>query len=187
MKRVFCLLLILALLLVPSACGSADRAQTDDVAAPALTATEQPERSVQQVVAAADTAERARALVETYRANGDSAGVYLAAKKLIDLDPADTQACKDAVSALLTTISDDCEEIESLLWQCVQASPESADELIRWAYEQEQTFSYDVPFVPDYESEAEINLEGSTPGNLMNRTLYTEQVCPAKASGRAAC
>lgn len=62
----------------------------------------------------------------------------------------------------------------------MEADPDSADELIRWAYEQEQAFSYDIPFVADYESESEINIEGSTPGNLMNRTLYTVEVLPGE-------
>jgi len=168
------------LLLIVSACANTAETQTESVATVAPAATEQPQLTVQEEIDAADTADELRALIETYQADGDSAGVYLAAKKLIELDPTDTQACKDAISALLETISGDCDEIESLLWQCVEASPDSADEIIRWAYEQEQTFSYDVPFVADYESEAEINTEGSTPGNLMNQTLYTEQVLPGE-------
>ena len=136
--------------------------------------------SVQQTIDAANTAEELRALIETYQVTGDSTGIYLAAKKLLELNPSDLQACEDAVTALIMSITADCDEIEALLWQYVQANPDSFDELIRWAYEQNHAFSYDVPFVPDYESVSEINTEGSTPGNLMNRTLYEEEVLPGE-------
>jgi len=177
-KGIVAFSMVACLLLIVSACARTADTQAESVATAAPAETEQP--TVQEEIDAADTADELRALIETYRADGDSASMYLAAKKLVELDPTDTQACKDAISALSETISGDCEEIESLLWQCVEADPDNADEIIRWAYEQEQTFSYDVPFVADYESEDEINIEGSTPGNIMNRTLYTVEVLPGE-------
>lgn len=168
------------LLLIVSACARTADTLAESAAMTTSAEAEQLQLTVQEEVDAANTADELRVLIETYQVDGDSAGVYLTAKKLVELDPTDTQACKDAVSALLGTISGDCEEIESLLWQCVQASPDSADELIRWAYEQEQTFSYDVLFITDYRFKSEINIEGSTPGNLMNRTLYMEEVFPGE-------
>ncbi len=124
--------------------------------------------SALEQIEAAKTPDELRALIETYQTNGDTNSVYLAAKKLIELDPSDTQAYEAAIAALLGGISDDYEEIEALVQQCVENAPADAADFTHWATAQNQTFAFDVPFAADYKSEDEINTLGITPGNLMN-------------------
>jgi len=123
----------------------------------------------QAEIDAADTADELRALIEVYQANEDFDSMYLAARKLIELDPSDSQAYEDAIDALLSTISGDYQAIEDLIALGIQNAPDGAAGLVEWAEAQNQTFSFTVPFLSDYASESEINTVGSTPGNLTNQ------------------
>lgn len=86
----------MCLLLVVSACAGTADTQSESAASAVPTATGQPQLTVQEEIDAAGTADELRALIEAYQADGDFAGMYLAAKKLIELDrptrrPARTQ------------------------------------------------------------------------------------------------
>ena len=167
-KSLIAVLIVVILLLGLTACSKAD------VASPA----ESPSNVSNDVlpllvttsseIDSANTAEELRTLIQTYQDNGDHESAYLAAKKLIELEPTDTQAYQDAIAALLGSISSDYDEIQELLMLGIQKAPEGAERLAQWANEQNQTFSYTVPFFADYASESEINLVGTTPGNLTN-------------------
>ena len=50
----------------------------------------------------------------------------------------------------------------------IENVPEGAERFAQWVNEQDQTFSFTVPFFSDYASESEINLVGTTAGNLTN-------------------
>jgi len=167
-KRHIAILIVVILLLGLSACGKAD------VASPAASPSNDSNDvlplldTTSSAIDSANTAEELRTLIQTYQDNGDHESAYLAAKKLIELEPTDTQAYQDAIAALLGSISSDYDEIQELLMLGIQKAPEGAERLAQWANEQNQTFSYTVPFFADYASESEINLVGTTPGNLTN-------------------
>lgn len=145
----------------PAAPAAPESAATIEPAAEALSPAEE--------IAAAKTPEELRALLAGYQADGDNDSVYMAAIKLIELAPNDTQAYQDAIAALLGSISGDYEEIQRLVTLALNNAPDGAKDFSAWATAQNQTFSYTVPFIGDYASEAEINLVGSTPGNLANQ------------------
>ena len=170
-KRLIAILILLILLLSLTACAKADVASpaespsnvSNDVLPLLVTASSE--------IDSANTAEELRALIQTYQDSGDHESAYLAAKKLIDLEPTDTQAYQDAIAALLGSISSDYDEIQELLTLGIQNTSEGAERLVQWANEQNQTFSYTVPFFSDYASESEINLVGTTAGNMTNLEL----------------
>ena len=170
-KRHIAILIVVILLLGLFACGKAD------VASPAASPSNDSNDSndvlplpdtTASAIDSANTAEELRALIQTYQDSGDHESTYLAAKKLIALEPADSQAYQAAIAALLGSISSDYDEIQELLLLGLQNAPEGAERLSQWANEQNQTFSYTIPFFADYTSESEINLVGTTAGNLTN-------------------
>ena len=167
-KRLIAILIVLILLVSLTACGKAD------VASPAESPSNVSNGELPLLVTtsseidSANTAEELRALIQTYQGSGDHESAYLAAKKLIELEPTDTQAYQDAITALLGSISSDYDEIQELLTLGIQNTSEGAERLAQWANEQNQTFSYTVPFFSDYASESEINLVGTTAGNMTN-------------------
>lgn len=167
-KSLIAILIVLILLLSFTACGKAD------VASPAASPSNDSNDvlplldTTSSAIDSANTAEELRTLIQTYQASGDQESTYRAAKKLIALEPTDTQAYQDAIAALLGSISSDYDEIQQLLMLGIQNAPEGAERLAQWANEQNQTFSYTVPFFSDYASESEINLVGTTAGNLTN-------------------
>lgn len=165
MKKTFFFCLLTAILLLSLAgCRKTDAtpapAATDEPAAQTLAPADE--------IAAASTPEALRALIAAYQADGDNENAYLAASKLVELAPDDTQAYKDAITALLGSISGDYAEIQRLIVLALQSAPDGAKDFSDWANAQNQTFSYTVPFIGDYASEAEINAVGITPGNLNN-------------------
>lgn len=178
MNRRIVVILFLLLLLSLVACGrpangvatSGSAASTEPAAAPA-----QEFSSPQESIAATDTVEALRALITTYQAAGDQGSAYLAARKLLELDPADSQAYRDAITALLSEISGNYTAIQELITLGIQQSPETASDFSHWAGALNQTFSFKVPFVADYASPDEANTVGITPGNLTNtEVLFSE-------------
>jgi hypothetical protein len=165
---------VVFMLLATTACGRSSAGEV--TASSAITSSEnalEPVSSLQEIEAA-KTPEELRTLIETYQSSGDLNSAYLAAKKLIELDPSDTRAYQDAIDALLSTISSDYQEIENLVKLSIQNAPEGADDLVRWVTAQNQTFSFNIPFVGDYVSESEINTVGTTPGNITNQAVLSE-------------
>lgn len=161
-------LLVVLLLLGLSACGNANAAiPSGQPAADSSEATPAPAGDASEIDSAS-TAEELRALIQAYQESGDQENAYLAAKKLIALVPSDTQAYQDAIAALLGSIEGDYAEIQELIQLGLQNAPDGADRFAQWVNEQDQTFSFTVPFFADYASESEINLVGTTAGNLTN-------------------
>ncbi len=170
-KRLIVLLVVMILLFGLNACGKTGEASpaenlsnVSNDTLPVLVATS-------SAIDSANTAEELRALIQTYQDSGDHESAYLAAKKLIALEPANTQAYQYAITALLGSIASDYDVIQELLMLGIQNAPEGAERFAQWANEQNQTFSYTIPFFADYTSESEINLFGTTAGNLTNLEL----------------
>jgi len=166
--RLIAILIVVILSLGLTACGKAGVASpaenpssVSNAALPLLVTTS-------SAIDSANTAEELRALILTYQESGDIESAYLAAKKLIALEPSDTQAYQDAIAALLGSISSDYDEIQELLMLGLQNAPDEAERFAQWANEQDQTFSFTGPFFADYASESEINQVGTTAGNLTN-------------------
>ena len=145
-------------------------AQVPPMPAASSAEAQQSQMAEEEKIASA-SAEELRALIQTYQSSGDDANVHRAAKRLIELVPDDTQAYQDAIAALLSSISADYEEIQSLITQGIKQAPETASDLTHWASAQNQTFSFTVPFIGDYASEAEINTLGITSDNLTNTEI----------------
>ncbi|HWP21913.1 MAG TPA: DUF5050 domain-containing protein [Candidatus Cryosericum sp.] len=166
-KRLVTALLLTVAIVLLCACGKANPVVPAESAATAVPAAEA--FSPADEIAAAKTPEELRALLAAYQADGDNDSVYMAAIKLIELAPNDTQAYQDAIAALLGSISGDYEEIQRLVTLALTNAPDGAKDFSAWANAQNQAFSYTVPFIGDYASEAEINAVGITPGNLTNQ------------------
>jgi hypothetical protein len=126
-KRLIVILIALILLLGLTACSEAG------VASPAISPSNVSNDALPLLVTtsseidSANTAEELRALIQTYQDSGEHESSYLAAKKLIELEPTDTQAYQDAITALLGSISSDYDEIQELLLLGIQNVPEGAD------------------------------------------------------------
>ncbi len=172
MKRIIAVFLVILFALSSfAACGRGDAAVSASVSsAPSDSPVPLP-ATPEKAVAAAATADEARALMSAYQASGDYKSAYLAAKKLIELDPANTQSYEDAITALLGSISGDYQEIQNLIALGIQNAPDGAADFVHWANAQNQTFSFTVPFVSDYQSADEINSVGISPGNLVNQDV----------------
>jgi hypothetical protein len=162
------------MMLAITGCAHSDSAGVVDNSASATSEPVREPLSSAQEIESANTSNELRALIETYQANDEFDNLVLAARKLIELDPSDTQAYEDAIAALLETISGDYQEIENLITLGIQNAPDDAADFVHWAAEQNQTFSFNIPFVSDYTSESEINTVGSTPGNITNQDFLTE-------------
>jgi len=175
-KGISILFVVVFVLLTATACSRSDKMETVDNSSVAASEPVAVPISSLEEIEAAKTPEKLRALIETYQANEDFESVYLAAKKLIELDLSDTQAYQDAIAALLSMISGNYQEIESLISLGIQNAPNGADDLVRWATTQNQTFSFNIPFVGDYASESDINVVGTSPGNITNQDVLNEQL-----------
>ena len=164
------LVLVLCSLL---ACGNPAATQPA-TASPSSAALAQKPASPQEAIANAATPDELRELMASYQTSGDNDSVYLAAKKLIELAPADSTAYQAAIAALLAGIAGDYQEIQSLVTLGIQNAPEEASDFTHWAAEQNQTFSFNVPFIGDYTSPAEINTVGISPGNVSNTEVLKD-------------
>lgn len=168
-KKLLCLLCaaILACSLfacAPAAETPAEPAASAETAAPAS-----------DPVDAAATADELRELIEQYQSESDYEMVYKAAMRLIELEPSDTGAYTAAMSALAAIASSNYERINELLAQGVE-SAQDARALTEWANNNQPDDSIELPFLPDYESEEEINTAGITCGNLIN-DCYKPDIC----------
>jgi hypothetical protein len=169
-KRLVVTLLLIIMTVSLSACAKPSAPATEDgVATEAPAAVSFPPADE---IAAASTPEELRALIAAYQAEGDNDSVYKAAVKLIELAPDDTQSYQDAIAALLGSISGDYEEIQRLVTLALTNAPDSTKDFSAWASAQNRRFLYRT-VCRGLRSEAEINLVGSTPGNLVNQAALS--------------
>jgi hypothetical protein len=116
---------------------------------------------------AAASADELRGLIAQYQTEDDYEMVYAAAMRLIELEPSDTDAYTAAMDALAAISADNYDKINALLVQGVKYAQDTQT-LADWAENNQPDYSVSLPFIPDYESDDEINTEGTTPGNLLN-------------------
>ncbi len=167
MKKLFCIILILTLVLSLAACAAPTAQQTSDASssteAPALT---EAVPQWQAAIDAATTLEELQPLISRYRDEGNWEGVCVAAKKIIEIAPENTDAYEAAAGALLAMTQETYEEIDAILAQGVQNAPEGAEAIMQWARENEPSLKMTTPFTPDYTSPSQINKDGTTTANL---------------------
>lgn len=168
MKKL-CLLLTLLMMLGMAAC--AVPASDDSASAAWETASPAPAPTTAQDAIAAASADELWEMITQYQAEDDSEMVYIAAKRLIELDPSDTDAYTAAMDALLAMSGSDIEEINRLL-ALGGGSAQDVKTLAEWAKQHQPDYTIDIPFSPDYAAESEINKEGITAGNLTNAIHY---------------
>jgi hypothetical protein len=171
-KTLLTLIVLLTLTLVLTSCEAPltevslttqDATQTSDPSAPETSAT----TPVETVY----TADDLRNLISQYKAAGDHKGLYQTAIKLLELDPADTDAYLIAIDALANLNKANYAEINRLL----ALSGENARDLqaiAAWVKEYQPNVSLNMPFVPDYTSAEQINIAGISLGNMTNAAKY---------------
>ncbi|MDD5017681.1 MAG: DUF5050 domain-containing protein [Eubacteriales bacterium] len=170
MKKIICAAMTLTLILL-AAC-TAPTAENTATETDSMVATQtQAVSSVETAIEAATTADELRALVGQYKSEGNDEAVYLAALKLIELDPSDATAYADAAAALLALSGANIDEINRLL-ALGSENAQDVQTLAEWAQQNQPDFSISVPFAPDYASANEINTAGITTGNLTNAAKY---------------
>ncbi len=161
MKRILDMCIILVLVLL-TACG-APAASTETASQAMVT----PAPTTLQDAIGAASAEELRAMIAQYQSEDNYEMVYAAATRLIELDTSDTYAYTAAMDALTAMSADNYAKINALLAQGVE-NAQDAQTLADWAENNQPDYSVSLPFIPDYESDDEINTEGTTPGNLLN-------------------
>lgn len=161
-RKIFCLLCVVMLGCTLLACTPAA-----DPAEPAVSA-ETAAPAVSDPVEAAETADELNALIEQYQAAGDFDGVYRAALKLAELEPQNADAYLTAAGALLALNEQNEQEMKRILALGLTNAPESAEAITSWQDENGLGAAQKAAFVPDYTDVSQINLEGTTPGNLTN-------------------
>lgn len=120
---------------------------------------------------AVQTADGLLAQIEQYKGEGNYEAVYQAALELIGLEPADAEAYIEAASALSEMSKANYAEIDRLLALGAE-NVQDVRQLSQWAEQNQPDISIQVPFSPDYSSPDEINVEGTTTGNMTNAAKY---------------
>ncbi len=160
------LILALAMTLTLAGCAAPAAQQTGE-AETAFAAQTTPAPTTMQEAIAAASADELRETIAQYQSENNYEMVYAAASRLIELDPSDTDAYTLAAEALYAMSGANIDEINRLL----ALGAESADDvsaLIGWAEQHQPAYTIDIPFLPDYAAESDINKEGITAGNLTN-------------------
>ena len=167
MKRILYVIVIMLMVFSLTACAAPAAEQTGET-----TATPAP-TTAQDAIAGA-SADELRGMITRYNSEGNYEMAYAAAKRLIELEPSDTDAYTAAMDALAAISAANYEEINILLAQGVE-SAEDAQVLAEWADENQPDYSIELPFISDYKSD-EINTVGTMPGNLCN-DFYRPNEC----------
>ncbi|MDW7658801.1 MAG: DUF5050 domain-containing protein [Bacillota bacterium] len=163
-----------------SSCSTADTGQpsasiTDPSATistgSVTTASEPEQTSATNGTSAALSVHELRGLIARYKSEGDHAAVYETALKLIAIEPSDSAAYIDAVSALAALAAQNYDEINRLMEQG-SADTAIAQALAEWAAQNQPDHSILVPFAPDTTDPEDINVVGITTGNLTNAAKY---------------
>jgi len=162
MKKLFAVLAALLLLVCGFACSSAQSS-----AAPQATPTPLPTASP-SALEQATTPEALQALIQQCQAEKDFQGVYDAAKKLTQIDPANADAYLTAASALLALNAQNEQEMKRILSEGLVNAPDSVKTISNWLTENGLEGAVELPFQPDYTSPDQINTLGNTAGNITN-------------------
>ena len=162
MKKLFAALVALLLLASGFACAPAQSSAVPD-ATPTPLPTASPSALEQ-----ATTPEALQALIQQCQAEKDFQGVYDAARKLTQIDPANTDAYLTAASALLALNAQNEQEMKRILSEGLVNAPDSVKSISNWLTENGLEGAVELPFVPDYTSPDQINTLGNTSGNISN-------------------
>ena len=162
MKKLFAVLAALLMLVCGFACSSAQSS-----AAPQATPTPLPTASP-SALEQATTPEALQALIQQCQAEKDYQGVYDAARKLTQIDPANADAYLTAASALLALNAQNEQEMKRILSEGLVNAPDSVKTISNWLTENGLEGAVELPFQPDYTSPDQINTLGNTAGNITN-------------------
>ena len=162
MKKAIAFLVVLLLF----ACGfSCAPAQTS--AAPVSAQTPPPTASP-SALELATTSEALQALIRQLQEKKDFQGVYDAARKLTQIDPANADAYLTAASALLALNEQNEQEMKRILAEGLVNAPDGVKTISNWLTENGLEGAVELPFQPDYTSPDQINTLGNTAGNITN-------------------
>jgi len=162
MKRTFALVCAILLSLSCAACTASG---TDTATAePSATAAQaEPEETAVEV-----TADELNVLIRQYMDGGDFENAYLAACKLMELEPNNADAYLAATDALLAINEQNEQEIKRLLAEILTNAPDTAQTVDTWMKDNGMEGAVELPFLPDYSDESEVNTVGNTAGNMTN-------------------
>lgn len=173
MKRILCILFALILAFSSFSCGE-PQANADETAAPdESVGPEEPmitPNPASSEIDGAATPEELYELIALFEEAGDDLSVYRAALKLAALAPGDTKAYALAADALMCMTKDCFTEINVLL-EAGATSATDAEAIVAWAQSASPELAFELPFTPDYASSDQINVEGTTAGNLTSGAL----------------
>ncbi len=164
-------ILILLMMLMIAGCGAPaelPKLDTEPAATAALSPVPDTDKAL---VEAASSAEDLRGLISRFTDEGNNKAKYLAAMKLIELDPSATDAYLDASTALYLMSEENMMEINRLLALGLEDA-QNSEQLVEWAQRHQPDFAINIPFASDYASDSEINTTGITTGNLSNAGKY---------------
>jgi len=162
MKKLFAALVALLLLAYGFACAPAPSSAVPD-ATPTTLPTTSPSALEQ-----ATTPEALEALIQQCQEKQDFQGVYDAAKKLTQINPANADAYLAAASALLALNQQNEQEMKRILSEGLVNAPDSVKTIESWLTKNGLEGAVELPFVPDYTSPDQINALGNTSGNISN-------------------
>lgn len=183
MKKSLCILIIVMALLGVVSC----KTPSTESPAPTVIPTQQPitEPALQPLandsqitnvataeesqIANATTSEELRGLVEQFRSGKNYNALYLAAVKLVEIDPEYAPGYTDAAWALLELSKSNYDEINRLLEQGCKNAADNAEYISEWVMQNEPNLLMKLPFISDLTSVDEINTVGITSGNSFNK------------------
>lgn len=116
----------------------------------------------------AETADELNAQIRQYTDDGDYENAYLAARRLMELEPDNADAYLLATGALLALNEQNEQEMKELIAEALTNAPDSAQQVGDWLKENGLEGTIEMPFTPDYSDANEINAVGNTPGNMTN-------------------
>ncbi len=160
MKKIFCLVSTLVIVLVLSTCSSNDE-------------TSKPEDAVETQITAANvpTADDLHLLINQYEIDGNYQAVYEISLDLIKQTPDDADVYIAAANALLEISRASEAEMDRIIALGVENTGEDAKIIADWAKENAPDTTIEMPFSADTTSE-QFNIEGITTGNMTNAAKY---------------
>jgi hypothetical protein len=160
MKKRAATLVALLLLTCGFACAPARGSAT-----PEATPTPMPSAAL-SALEQATTPEALQALIRQLQEKKDFQGVYDAARKLTQIDPANADAYLTAASALLALNEQNEQEMKRVLAEGLANAPDGVNNIKNWLTENGLEGAVELPFVPDYTSSDPINTLGNSSGNI---------------------
>lgn len=161
MKKLLAVLAALLLLASGAACAPAQTSAALPAPTPLPTASP-------SALEQATTPEALNALIQQCQEKQDFQGVYDAAKKLTQIDPANAEAYLTAASALLALNQQNEQKMKRILSEGLVNAPDSVKTISDWLTKNGLEGAVALPFTPDYTSPDQINTLGNTSGNISN-------------------